>query len=87
MNGRPISMRKKVQLMVALTLLAWATQTLFHQWGFGQGVAASPQEKFVLGTARFADPAAPEQIVDGLAKYCARKKVEKLASVVGTFKP
>lgn len=65
MNGRPISMRKKVQLMVALTILAWATQTLFHQWGFGQDAAAATagsgtqprsvaQEKFVPGTARFA---------------------------------
>lgn len=35
MNPRPINMRKKVQFMVALTLLAWATQTLYHQWGFG----------------------------------------------------
>src|SRR2546423_13632038 len=62
MNGRPLSMRKKVQLMVILTILAWATQTLFHQWGFGQDVAAQPapaqpaqpSEKFVPGTARFA---------------------------------
>ena len=39
-NPRPLSMRKKVQLMVALTILAWATQTLFHQWGFGKDLAA-----------------------------------------------
>src|SRR6266540_550729 len=32
---RRISNRKLVQLMVILTLLAWATQTLFHQWGYG----------------------------------------------------
>src|SRR5687767_5024757 len=61
MNGRPVSMRKKVQLMVALTILAWATQTLFQQWGYGQGVPAqtapapaAPVERFVPGTARFA---------------------------------
>ena len=35
MNPRPIGIRKTVQLMVILTLLAWATQTLFHQWGYG----------------------------------------------------
>jgi flagella basal body P-ring formation protein FlgA len=35
MNPRPIGTRKTVQLMVILTLLAWATQTLFHQWGYG----------------------------------------------------
>ena len=32
---RPLGPRKTVQLMVILTILAWATQTLFHQWGFG----------------------------------------------------
>src|SRR3712207_1133954 len=59
-HPRPLSTRKKVQLMVALTILAWATQTLFHQWGFGADVAArpasagAPSEKFVPGTARFA---------------------------------
>ena len=28
--------RKTVQLLIALTILAWATQTLIAQWGFGQ---------------------------------------------------
>ena len=63
MNPRPLPMRKKVQLMVALTILAWATQTLMHQWGFGNDLSAegrpaapraAPREKFVPGTARFA---------------------------------
>ena len=61
MNPRPLSMRKKVQLMVALTILAWATQTLFHQWGFGNDLsprerptpAQASSERFVPGTARF----------------------------------
>lgn len=44
MNPRPLSTRKKVQLMVALTLLAWATQTLLAQWGYGQDVRADEQE-------------------------------------------
>jgi flagella basal body P-ring formation protein FlgA len=38
-NGRPLSKKKQVQLMVALTILAWATQTLRHQWGFGADIA------------------------------------------------
>jgi flagella basal body P-ring formation protein FlgA len=66
MNPRPLNMRKKVQLMVALTILAWATQTLLHQWGFGNDLSAQerdaadrpaqakPPERFVPGTARFA---------------------------------
>ncbi len=50
-NGR-ISKRKTVQLMIALTILAWATQTLMHQWGFGAEITAQPSEqteKFVPG--------------------------------------
>ena len=34
-NGRPINKKKQVQFLVALTLLAWATETLRHQWAFG----------------------------------------------------
>jgi len=37
-NGRPLSKKKQVQVMIALTILAWATQTLRHQWGFGADV-------------------------------------------------
>src|SRR4051812_34620985 len=48
-NGRPLSVKKKVQLLVALTILAWATQTLFHQWGYGQEIAA---ERFIAPIPR-----------------------------------
>jgi flagella basal body P-ring formation protein FlgA len=34
-GGRPLSMRKKVQIMVAMTILAWATQLLLAQWAHG----------------------------------------------------
>src|SRR3954452_12271553 len=68
MNPRPISKKKTVQLMVILTILAWATQTLFHQWGFGAEVGApvgaaaganvaagaAQADRFVPGTPRFA---------------------------------
>jgi len=40
-SGQPLSMRKKIKILIALTLLAWATQTLFHQWGYGQEMAAA----------------------------------------------
>src|SRR5688500_10135386 len=67
-NARPvIGKQKAVRLMVALTILAWATQTLMAQWGFGADArtgapapATAPSEdlvtleKFVPGTARFA---------------------------------
>ncbi|HXE54348.1 MAG TPA: hypothetical protein VN541_15100, partial [Tepidisphaeraceae bacterium] len=49
-------MRKRMQVLVAVVLLAWATQTLLHQWGYGAEVPQDQQlaEKFVPGTARFA---------------------------------
>src|SRR5204862_7845552 len=46
MNQNPnprLTKRRTVVFMIALTILAWATQTLFHQWGFG----AEPGEKFI----------------------------------------
>ncbi|HEV2293628.1 MAG TPA: flagellar basal body P-ring formation chaperone FlgA [Tepidisphaeraceae bacterium] len=55
-NGyRPLGMRKTVQLMVILTILAWATQTLLSQWGYGatpaqeisQQEPQEPKESFV----------------------------------------
>src|SRR5438045_8074725 len=48
-NGR-INPRKFTRFMVALFVLAWATQLLLHQWGYG---AELPKEAFVP-----ADPAA-----------------------------
>jgi len=60
MNHRnKLGKRKQVQLLVALTILAWATQTLMHQWGFGQEVLPAvdaaadsrADEKFVSGNA------------------------------------
>jgi flagella basal body P-ring formation protein FlgA len=42
-NPRPVmSIRKTVQLMVILTILAWATQTLFAQWGLGGLILPEP---------------------------------------------
>ncbi|MDB5353554.1 MAG: flagella basal body P-ring formation protein FlgA [Phycisphaerales bacterium] len=59
MYPRPISNRKKVQFLVALTILAWATQVLMHQLARGEEAPAPPpepvaSERFVPGTARFA---------------------------------
>ncbi len=51
MNGSPISTKKKVRILIALTILAWATQTLLHQWGFGQDVIPAPTEQFVPPSA------------------------------------
>lgn len=44
MNGRPLSPRKTVQLLVIMTILAWATQTLLHQWAHGQELPDLPAQ-------------------------------------------
>jgi flagella basal body P-ring formation protein FlgA len=47
-------MRKRIQVLVAVVLLAWATQTLLHQWGFGAEIPVDRAvEKFVPGTDRY----------------------------------
>jgi hypothetical protein len=48
--------RGTVQILVWLTILAWATQTLFHQWGFGAPAPATPEQM------------SPEQFVPSLGK-------------------
>src|SRR5436190_638931 len=38
---RPLNKRRQVQFMIVLTILAWATQTLLHQWGYGAEIKAA----------------------------------------------
>lgn len=53
-NGRPLGMRKRIQVLIAVVLLAWATQTLLRQWGYGAEIApGDATERFVPGTDRF----------------------------------
>jgi flagella basal body P-ring formation protein FlgA len=60
-NGRPLGMRKRIRVLIAVVLLAWATQTLVHQWGYGAEVSPpATAEKFVPGAARVAAGAALE---------------------------
>lgn len=67
-NGWPLSRKKTVRLLVALTIVVWATQTLLSQWGFGAPDEAPntsvqerfSEEKFVPGTSRFATGATIE---------------------------
>src|SRR3954470_13929830 len=47
-NTRPADIRKMIQGLIILTLLAWATQTLVSQWGFGDEVFISPRSNVVL---------------------------------------
>jgi flagella basal body P-ring formation protein FlgA len=68
MNGRPLGARKKVQVLVILTILAWATQTLLHQWGFG-AEARGPE------TAPRAIDSAPVPALPGEPREAAEKFV------------
>jgi flagella basal body P-ring formation protein FlgA len=62
-NGRPLTRRQAVRVVIGLTILAWATQTLLKQWGFGQEIPTTadaqqveptaPDEKFVPGSPRY----------------------------------
>lgn len=45
MTGRPLPLRTRVRLAIALLVAVWATQTLVSQWGYGGEVSAG--EKFV----------------------------------------
>jgi flagella basal body P-ring formation protein FlgA len=49
--------RKTVQVMVILTILAWATTTLLKQWGFGQEIGASQDASNSAVTSGQASPA------------------------------
>lgn len=58
-NPRPLNMRKKVQLLVIFTILAWATQTLLSQWGFGAEPTQPRAEADASSAAASGERAAP----------------------------
>ena len=91
-NGRPVIGKKKaVRLMVALTILAWATQTLMSQWGYGAdvradqraGAAAAPASS--PASAPSEDLVTIEKFVPGTSRFAAGATIELRgdATVVG----
>jgi flagella basal body P-ring formation protein FlgA len=69
-NGRPLSKKKQVQLMVALTILAWATQTLRHQWGFGAEVELSASDRQPIDVAPTTAPSTDaDDVVSGKESF------------------
>ena len=77
---RPIGKKKTVRLMIALTVLAWATQTLFTQWAHGQEVPeAQKRTEFTdgFGAERFM-PTTPGSMIGATIELRAE------ATVVGT---
>lgn len=49
-NHRRLTKKQTIRVLLALTILAWATQTLVSQWALGQEIGG---EKFVPGSPRF----------------------------------
>ncbi|HVT90801.1 MAG TPA: flagellar basal body P-ring formation chaperone FlgA [Tepidisphaeraceae bacterium] len=74
-NGRPLSRKQTAKLLFGLTILAWATQTLLKQWGFGAE----------LPTTTPAVEAQPERFVPSNAFYTAGSTLElrREATVIG----
>src|SRR4051812_9332871 len=84
-NGR-ISKRKTIQLMVALTILAWATQTLFHQWGFGaeiQAISAEPAPAEPVPAAPAPDESADKFVPSDAHSFGATLEMRSEATIVG----
>ena len=84
-GGRPVIGKKKaVRLMVALTILAWATQTLMAQWGFGAGARADAREE-APATSPSEDLVTLEKFVPGTARFAAGATIELRgeATVIG----
>lgn len=70
-NGRPLTKKQLVRLWLGLTILAWATQVLFAQWGYGAEVAtntrieiSTPAEKGDAAPVRRSDaPVSGERFI------------------------
>ena len=61
MYGRPLGKRKRIQITILLVILAWATQLLLHQWGYGAEVEPVPN---VLADAPAPQPGANDVMED-----------------------
>jgi flagella basal body P-ring formation protein FlgA len=71
-NGRPLTKRQTVRLLIVMTILAWATQTLMQQWGYGAELpATAPAEKFVPSNS------------PGMASRGATLEIRSEATVIG----
>jgi flagella basal body P-ring formation protein FlgA len=69
-DGRPLGKRQTIRVLIALTILAWATQTLLSQWGFGATTSAEPT------SAPVEQAIAPEKFVPGSTGFDAGATIE-----------
>jgi flagella basal body P-ring formation protein FlgA len=73
-NGRPLNKRQTIRVLIALTILAWATQTLLAQWGFGATISDQPAA--APASAPADQSIAPEKFVPGSTGFDAGATVE-----------
>ncbi len=76
MPPRPLNHRRQIRLLIGITILSWATQTLVAQWGFGQ---TAPTERFISQDASATMELKSEALIVGddvtlkhLARWSAR---------------
>ena len=87
-NGRRLTKRQTVRLLIGLTILAWATQTLLAQWGFGAQVNAIESHPATTPSTMPAtdeSTIAPEKFVPGSPRFDAGATLEirSEATIVG----
>jgi flagella basal body P-ring formation protein FlgA len=77
MTGRPLPTRSRIRLTIALMILAWATQLLLHQWGYGaEAQSAAGAERFVAPAASGA--AAVLELRDEATVYGTEVRLKQL---------
>src|SRR5260221_10238874 len=61
-NQQPSAIQKSIRLIIVLTILAWAAQSMLDHWGYGadsradtatEAAQSQAPEKFVSGASRF----------------------------------
>jgi len=78
MYGRPLGKRKRIQITIGLVILAWATQLLLHQWGYGAEAEPTPA---VLADAPAPAPARAPAAVPAERFIAARPSVAGGATI------
>ncbi|QOV91531.1 flagellar basal body P-ring formation chaperone FlgA [Humisphaera borealis] len=84
-NGRPLTKKQLVRLSLGLTILAWATQTLFAQWGYGAEVATNTPIEISGQPA--ASPAMPAERFISPRPFLADGGTLELRAEATTFGP
>lgn len=76
-NGRPLTKKQTIRVLLATTILIWATQTLLKQWGFGAEIPSTQPMAAVESPERFVP-------VGALRPAGAMLEIRGDASVIGS---